>query len=135
VFDAEKRSEARLNNPRQSDWVLSNSTKTGTGPYESGPLTSAGALYRSDNGPEPVREWLKGLEADERKVLGEDIQEVEFSWPIGMPLVGSLGRELWESGVACRAAEWRGLFSAWNRVAWCGSTASSKDPDDSTTRD
>jgi phage-related protein len=48
-----------------------------------------------------VREWLKGLEPDERKVLGEDIlgediKEVEFSWPIGMPLVGSLGRELWE---------------------------------------
>jgi phage-related protein len=45
-----------------------------------------------------VREWLKGLEPDERKVLGEDIKEVEFSWPIGMPLVGSLGRELWEVG-------------------------------------
>jgi len=43
-----------------------------------------------------VREWLKGLAADERKVLGEDIKDVEFSWPIGMPLVRSLGRELWE---------------------------------------
>jgi phage-related protein len=29
-------------------------------------------------------------------VIGEDIKDVEFSWPIGMPLVGSLGRELWE---------------------------------------
>jgi phage-related protein len=53
-------------------------------------------FYRSENGREPVREWLKGLEPDERKVLGEDIKDVEFSWPIGMPLVGSLGRELWE---------------------------------------
>jgi phage-related protein len=53
-------------------------------------------FYRSDSGREPVREWLKGLEADDRKVIGEDIKEVEFSWPIGMPLVGSLGRELWE---------------------------------------
>jgi len=53
-------------------------------------------FYRSDNGREPVREWLKGLEPDERKVRGEDIKDVEFSWPIGMPLVGSLGRELWE---------------------------------------
>jgi antitoxin HicB len=43
-----------------------------------------------------VREWLKGLEPDERKVLGEDIKDVEFSWPIGMPLVRSLGRGLWE---------------------------------------
>jgi phage-related protein len=53
-------------------------------------------FYRSDNGREPVREWLKGLEPDERRVLGEDIRDVEFSWPIGMPLVRSLGRELWE---------------------------------------
>jgi phage-related protein len=53
-------------------------------------------FYRSDGGREPVREWLKGLEPDERKVLGEDIKDVEFSWPIGMPLVRSLGHELWE---------------------------------------
>jgi len=53
-------------------------------------------FYRSDSGREPVREWLKGLEADDRKLIGEDIKDVEFSWPIGMPLVGSLGRELWE---------------------------------------
>jgi phage-related protein len=29
-------------------------------------------------------------------VLGEDIKDIEFSWPIGMPLVRSLGHELWE---------------------------------------
>lgn len=52
-------------------------------------------FYRSDSGREPVREWLKGLETDGRKLI-EDIKDVEFSWPIGMPLVGSLGRELWE---------------------------------------
>jgi phage-related protein len=54
------------------------------------------SFYRSDSGREPVREWLKGLEAEDRKTIGEDIKDVEFSWPIGMPLVGSLGRELWE---------------------------------------
>jgi hypothetical protein len=43
-----------------------------------------------------VRQWLKGLEAQDRKIIGEDIKDVEFSWPIGMPLVRSLGRELWE---------------------------------------
>jgi phage-related protein len=43
-----------------------------------------------------VREWLKSLDADERRIIGEDIKDVEFSWPIGMPLVRSLGRELWE---------------------------------------
>jgi hypothetical protein len=59
-------------------------------------------FYRSDSGREPVREWLTGLEAEDRKVIGGDIKDVEFSWPIGMPLVGSLGRELWE--VRSRAA-------------------------------
>jgi phage-related protein len=53
-------------------------------------------FYRSDTGREPVREWLKDLQPGDRKVIGEDIKDVEFSWPTGMPLVGSLGRELWE---------------------------------------
>jgi phage-related protein len=43
-----------------------------------------------------VREWLKSLESDEPRILGEDIKDVEFSWPIGMPLVRPLGRDLWE---------------------------------------
>jgi hypothetical protein len=53
-------------------------------------------FYRADSGREPVRDWLRGLELDERKVLGEDIKDVEFSWPIGMPLVRSLGQDMWE---------------------------------------
>jgi len=53
-------------------------------------------FYRSESGREPVREWLKSLQPEDRRVIGEDIKDVEFSWPIGMPLVRSLGRELWE---------------------------------------
>ena len=53
-------------------------------------------FYRSETGREPVREWLKSLGPEDRKVIGEDIKEVEFSWPIGIPLVRSLWRELWE---------------------------------------
>jgi phage-related protein len=53
-------------------------------------------FYRSDAGREPVREWLKGLNLADRKVIGEDVKDVEFSWPIGMPLVRSLGNDLWE---------------------------------------
>jgi phage-related protein len=53
-------------------------------------------FYRTSNGREPVREWLKECDKDDRKILGEDIKDVEFSWPIGMPLVKPLGRELWE---------------------------------------
>jgi len=53
-------------------------------------------FYRLDSGKEPVREWLRELKPEDRKAIGEDIKDVEFSWPIGMPLVRPLGRELWE---------------------------------------
>ena len=53
-------------------------------------------FYRSDTGREPVREWLKSLDSEDRRIIGEDIKDIEFSWPIGMPLVRPLGRELWE---------------------------------------
>jgi phage-related protein len=53
-------------------------------------------FYRTDGGREPVREWLQGLDAADRKVIGEDIKDVEFSWPIGMPLVKVLGQSIWE---------------------------------------
>jgi phage-related protein len=43
-----------------------------------------------------VRERLKSLGAEDRRIIGEDVKDVEFSWPIGMPLVRPLGRELWE---------------------------------------
>ena len=41
-------------------------------------------------------EWRKSLDLADCKVLGEDIKDVEFSWPIGMPLVRSMGNGLWE---------------------------------------
>lgn len=53
-------------------------------------------FYRTDRGREPVREWLKDLAPADRKVVGEDIKDVEFSWPIGMPLVRPMGDGLWE---------------------------------------
>ncbi len=53
-------------------------------------------FYRSPAGREPVREWLKELTVADRKIVGTDIKDVEFAWPLGKPLVGSLGRGLWE---------------------------------------
>lgn len=53
-------------------------------------------FYRSGSAREPVRDWLKGLDADDRRTIGEDIKDVEFAWPIGMPLVRSLGGGIWE---------------------------------------
>jgi phage-related protein len=53
-------------------------------------------FYRTDSGREPVRDWLLSLDPADRKIIGEDIKDVEFSWPIGLPLVRSLGHDIWE---------------------------------------
>ena len=53
-------------------------------------------FYRQASGREPVREWLKGLIPPDRRIVGEDIKDVEYPWPIGLPLVRSLGGGLWE---------------------------------------
>src|SRR5260221_14685173 len=44
----------------------------------------------------PVREWILGLSLEDRKLVGRDIQKVEFGWPLGMPYCRSLGNGLWE---------------------------------------
>jgi phage-related protein len=53
-------------------------------------------FYELPSGRAPVREWIRALDPNDRKVIGEDIKDVEFSWPIGMPLVRSLGRGICE---------------------------------------
>ncbi len=35
-------------------------------------------FYRMASGREPVREWLLGLSAADRKVIGRDMMRVEF---------------------------------------------------------
>jgi phage-related protein len=54
------------------------------------------AFYALPSGREPVREWLKNQSREDRKIIGEDIKDVEFAWPIGMPLCRALGGGLWE---------------------------------------
>lgn len=56
------------------------------------------AFYRTDRGREPVREWLKDLAPDDRKILGNDLQTLEYGWPIGMPLYRAIRshKGLWE---------------------------------------
>jgi len=47
-------------------------------------------------GAEPVRDWLKELSPEDRRIIGFDIATAEFGWPVGMPLCRSLGKGLWE---------------------------------------
>jgi phage-related protein len=53
-------------------------------------------FFRTENGREPVREWLLELDKEDRKVIGEDVKLVQFRWPLGMPLVRKLETDLWE---------------------------------------
>ena len=53
-------------------------------------------FFRSDTGREPVREWLKSLDEDERKAIGNDLQRAQWRWPVGMPLCRPLKDGLWE---------------------------------------
>jgi phage-related protein len=53
-------------------------------------------FYATGPGEEPVRAWLRSLDEDARRVVGKDIQKVEFGWPIGLPVCRPLGDGLWE---------------------------------------
>ncbi len=54
------------------------------------------SFYRTVSGNEPVREWIKSLSLEDRKIIGADIATVEFGWPVGMPVCRSLGKGIWE---------------------------------------
>ncbi|MEQ1887959.1 MAG: type II toxin-antitoxin system RelE/ParE family toxin [Alphaproteobacteria bacterium] len=53
-------------------------------------------FFAGDAGNEPVRKWLLTLTREERKIIGDDVLKVQYCWPIGKPLVDSLGNGLWE---------------------------------------
>jgi phage-related protein len=53
-------------------------------------------FYLTATGRNVVREWLLELSDPDRRIIGKDIQKVEFGWPIGMPYCRSLGQGLWE---------------------------------------
>ena len=56
----------------------------------------AARFYVTATGANPVRDWLMEQPAADRKQIGHDIRDVEFGWPVGMPLCRSLGSGLWE---------------------------------------
>ena len=53
-------------------------------------------FFRTANGIEPVRDWLRDLPKEDRTTIGEDIRTVQIGWPLGMPLVRKLEADLWE---------------------------------------
>ena len=53
-------------------------------------------FFRSRTGAEPVRDWLRSLDKQDRFRIGTDLKTVEFGWPIGMPTCRPLGQGLFE---------------------------------------
>lgn len=53
-------------------------------------------FFKTDQGNEPVREWLLTLPRADRKIIGGDVLKVQYCWPIGKPLVANLSEGLWE---------------------------------------
>lgn len=53
-------------------------------------------FFRTAAGREPVIDWLRGLDKEDRRTIGVDLMRVQFGWPIGMPLVRNLKDGLWE---------------------------------------
>jgi len=68
-------------------------------------------FYANALGREPVRDWLRSLDADTRRAIGGELRTLQFGWPLGMPLVRKLEPGLWESRVRIGSAAIRILFT------------------------
>ncbi|MEJ2346716.1 MAG: type II toxin-antitoxin system RelE/ParE family toxin [Gammaproteobacteria bacterium] len=55
---------------------------------------------RTESRNEPVCAWLQGLNKQDKKTIGGDIETVQYGWPIGMPVVRKMDSGLWE--IRCR---------------------------------
>lgn len=53
-------------------------------------------FYRTASGREPVRDWLKALPTQDRKIVGDDLKTAQYGWPLGMPLIRKVDSDLWE---------------------------------------
>lgn len=47
-------------------------------------------------GKEPVKRFLLEQTFEDRKLINEEIKTVQFGWPLGMPLVRKMEKDLWE---------------------------------------
>lgn len=52
--------------------------------------------FRDSNGEQPARNWLESIHWKDRKIIGDDIRNVQQNWPVDPPLVVALSDEVWE---------------------------------------
>ena len=53
-------------------------------------------FFLNEAGSEPVRDWLKSLPKEDSRRILVDIKTVQLGWPLGMPLMDSIGSGIWE---------------------------------------
>ncbi|MBK7333877.1 MAG: type II toxin-antitoxin system RelE/ParE family toxin [Betaproteobacteria bacterium] len=68
-------------------------------------------FFATRTGREPVREWLLGLDAGDRKHVGAEIAYVQAKWPLGKPRVDHVRGRVWEVRVALAVRVARVLFA------------------------
>jgi phage-related protein len=54
------------------------------------------AFWSTEQGNEPVREWLKEMPKADRQKIGHDLTLLQYGWPVGMPLCKAMKGGLWE---------------------------------------
>ena len=72
------------------------------------PLLQVKFYTQADN--QPVRDWLLGLEPEQRKEIGADIQAIQWRWPVSKPLVDGLGGGLYEVRSSIKGRAFRVFF-------------------------
>lgn len=70
-----------------------------------------------------MRDWLEGMDREDRKRIGEDIKLVQFRWPLGLPLVRKMETESLGNSNQSRVRQYRqGVFYSQERpdgtVTW-----------------
>jgi phage-related protein len=73
-------------------------------------------FWRSEQGNEPVRDWLKSLPDDVTKAIGDDLRLVQWKWPVGKPLVDGFGDGLYEVRTKHKNVNYRVLFTFENEA-------------------
>lgn len=67
-------------------------------------------FFAAASGAEPVRDWLKAMDREDRHKIGEDLQTLEEGWPLGMPVCRPLGQGLYEARTSLKDRIARVLF-------------------------
>lgn len=53
-------------------------------------------FWQTARGAEPVRDWLRSLSTEDRRIVGMDVLRLQYRWPVGMPLCRPMGDGIWE---------------------------------------